>query len=216
MAAARVVQAPVASSHRGLFSHFHPGTRPACSTHLCISGPRASSRVFTLIAFKILQLSACVNGRVGPLFLRPNMTEGARAVAQSHWEDEDILFYFEFDEDRWVLRQVELKGPMRTPISATALSEMPDARTEGLDAVREYEDRYGGLADQPMPEDLDLPQETSRLTSSRMSGGVLGRSLRSNSDMILTSGQSADGRRSRFSRSGAPGAVAQSVRAADS
>jgi len=31
---------------------------------------------------------------------------------KSYWEDEDILFYFEFDEDRWVLRQVELKGPM--------------------------------------------------------------------------------------------------------
>jgi hypothetical protein len=29
-------------------SHFQPGTRPACSTHLCISGPCASSRVLTL------------------------------------------------------------------------------------------------------------------------------------------------------------------------
>src|ERR687891_970405 len=28
--------------------HFQPGTRPACSIHLCISGPFASSRVFTL------------------------------------------------------------------------------------------------------------------------------------------------------------------------
>jgi hypothetical protein len=28
--------------------HFQPGTRPACSIHLCISGPCASSRVFTL------------------------------------------------------------------------------------------------------------------------------------------------------------------------
>jgi hypothetical protein len=28
--------------------HFQPGTRPACSTHLCISGPSASSSVFTL------------------------------------------------------------------------------------------------------------------------------------------------------------------------
>ena len=28
--------------------HFQPGTDPACSIHLCISGPCASSRVFTL------------------------------------------------------------------------------------------------------------------------------------------------------------------------
>ena len=90
------------------------------------------------------------------------MVEGLKPRVRwlkSYWEDEDILFYFEFGEDRWVLRQVELKGPMRTPISAAALSEMPDARTEGLDAVRENEERYGGLADQPMPEELDFPHE---------------------------------------------------------
>ena len=147
------------------------------------------------------------------------MVEGLKPRVRwlkSYWEDEDILFYFEFDEDRWVLRQVELKGPMRTPISAAALSEMPDARTEGLDAVREYEERYGGLADQPMPEELDFPHEDISADESRMSGGLLGRSLKSDSDMILTRDQSADGRRSRFSRSEAPGAVAQSVRAADS
>jgi hypothetical protein len=28
--------------------HFQPGTRPACSNHLCISGPCASSSVVTL------------------------------------------------------------------------------------------------------------------------------------------------------------------------
>ena len=28
--------------------HFQPGTRPACSIHLCISGPCASSRVVSL------------------------------------------------------------------------------------------------------------------------------------------------------------------------
>ncbi|HET6712338.1 MAG TPA: helix-turn-helix transcriptional regulator [Actinomycetota bacterium] len=29
-------------------SYFQPGTRPACSIHLCISGPCASSRVVSL------------------------------------------------------------------------------------------------------------------------------------------------------------------------
>ncbi|MGH2528887.1 MAG: hypothetical protein ACRDH0_06095 [Actinomycetota bacterium] len=80
---------------------------------------------------------------------------------KSYWEDQDILFYFEFDEDGWVLRQVELQGPMRTPIAAAALSEWPDAGTDGLDAVRQYAARYGGLAEHPMPTwpDPDFPHQ---------------------------------------------------------
>lgn len=78
---------------------------------------------------------------------------------RSYWKDEDILFHFELDEDGWVLRQVELQGPTQTVISAAALSEWPDADADGLVAVREYEARYGGLADQPLPTDLDFPHE---------------------------------------------------------
>jgi hypothetical protein len=40
----------------------------------------------------------------------------------SHW-DEDVLFFFEADEDGWVLRQVELCGPDRTPTVAASLAE---------------------------------------------------------------------------------------------
>ncbi len=43
--------------------------------------------------------------------------------------------------------------------AAAALSEWPDPKTDGLDAVREYTARYGGLADQPLPTDLDFPHD---------------------------------------------------------
>jgi hypothetical protein len=78
---------------------------------------------------------------------------------RSYWDEEDILFYFELDADGWVLRQVELQGPTQTPISAAALSEWPDPVTDGLDAVRQYIARYGGIAEKPMPADLDFPHE---------------------------------------------------------
>lgn len=35
-----------------------------------------------------------------------------------HWPEGDVLFLFELDAGGWVLRQVELKGPERTPIAA--------------------------------------------------------------------------------------------------
>ena len=47
---ARALHAPLQRARpqsRLLDPHFQPGTRPACSIHLCISGPCASSRVFT-------------------------------------------------------------------------------------------------------------------------------------------------------------------------
>ena len=79
---------------------------------------------------------------------------------KSYWGEEDVLFFFEFDEDGWVLRQVELRGPTRTPIAAAAMSEWPDPQTDGLDAIRAYTARYGGLADQPMSTwDADFPHE---------------------------------------------------------
>jgi hypothetical protein len=42
------IEEPVAAASSGRDPHFQPRTRPACSIHLCISGPCASSRVFTL------------------------------------------------------------------------------------------------------------------------------------------------------------------------
>ena len=91
------------------------------------------------------------------------MVEGLKPPVRwltSYFEDDDILYYFELDEDGWVLRQVELEGPTRTPITAAALSEWPDPTTDGLDAQRAYSARYGNTADQPLPSwDPDFPHE---------------------------------------------------------
>jgi len=78
---------------------------------------------------------------------------------KAHWDEEDVLFFFEADEDGWVLRQVELRGPDRVPTVAAALAEWPDANREGIDAVRAYEAKYGGLADKPiLSSDPDFPR----------------------------------------------------------
>jgi hypothetical protein len=89
------------------------------------------------------------------------MVEGLKPPVRwlsSYWDEEDILFYLEADEDGVVLRQVELKGPSRTPIAAGSLAELPDARIVGSAPIVEYEQRWGGITDQPIPEwDEDFP-----------------------------------------------------------
>jgi hypothetical protein len=68
----------------------------------------------------------------------------------AYWDEEDITFFFETDDDGWVLRQVELHGTDKTPTVAAALAEWPNADREGLAAVQAYEAKYGVLADQPI------------------------------------------------------------------
>jgi hypothetical protein len=79
---------------------------------------------------------------------------------KSYWQEEDVWFYFEADDDGWVLRQIELTGPEQTVRTAASLAEWPDADTAGIEAVRRYESKYGGLADQPIPKwDGDFPHQ---------------------------------------------------------
>ena len=79
---------------------------------------------------------------------------------KSHWSDEDIWYFFEADEDGWVLRQVELHGREQTPACAAALAEWPDAMTEGLEAVQKYESKYGAPSEKPISTwDADFPHE---------------------------------------------------------
>lgn len=92
--------------------------------------------------------------RVARVGYSPVMVEGLKPPARwlsSYWDEDDILFYFEADEDGVVLRQVESKGPSRTPIAAGSLAELPDARIVGSAPVAEYYQRWGGIADQPIP-----------------------------------------------------------------
>lgn len=79
---------------------------------------------------------------------------------RSYWEEGDIDYYFEFDEDGWTLRQVELSGPEKRVTTAAALAEWPDPERDGLEAIRQYESKYGGLADQPVTSwDPGFPHE---------------------------------------------------------
>src|SRR5262245_56409994 len=71
---------------------------------------------------------------------------------RSYWDEEDVTFFIEADEDGWVLRQVELCGRDQTPTVAAALAEWPRADDDGLLAVQSYQAKYGTLADQPITE----------------------------------------------------------------
>ena len=71
---------------------------------------------------------------------------------RSYWDEEDVTYFFEADEDGWVLRQIELRGPDKTPAVASALSEWTNADRDGLGAVQAYEATYGALADKPITE----------------------------------------------------------------
>jgi hypothetical protein len=83
---------------------------------------------------------------------------------KAHWDEEDVWYYFEVDEEGWALRQVELRGPARTPTTASSLAECPDARIDGIDAVRTYEAKYGGTAEAPIGDfdDSFAPEEINR------------------------------------------------------
>ena len=77
---------------------------------------------------------------------------------KSRWNEVDVWFFFETDEDGWVLRQIELRGPDQVPTVGASLAEWPDAGGDGLDAVQAYESKYGALADAPTSEwDADFP-----------------------------------------------------------
>ncbi|MCE9573193.1 MAG: hypothetical protein K8W52_08555 [Deltaproteobacteria bacterium] len=87
-------------------------------------------------------------------------TEGLKAPVRwlkAHWADDDVWFFFEADDDGWVLRQVELRGPDETPQVAAALAEWSDADSDGLAAVQAYEAKYGALADQAISAWNDFP-----------------------------------------------------------
>ena len=78
---------------------------------------------------------------------------------KAYWDEEDVWFYFEADEDGWVLRQIELTGPARTPTTAASLAEWPDASTLGIEAVRRYASKYGALAEGPIADWDGAPYE---------------------------------------------------------
>ncbi|MFF9502303.1 hypothetical protein [Streptomyces sp. NPDC014656] len=67
-----------------------------------------------------------------------------------HWDEEDIWFYFEVDAAGWVVRQVELEGPERTPVAAASLDERQRAHDAGR--LEEYDSSFGITAELPVSE----------------------------------------------------------------
>ncbi len=67
-----------------------------------------------------------------------------------YWDEEDVMQFFEIDDEGWVVRQVELRGGPQTPTVAASRTELPDANRDGLAVVQAYEAKYGVLAEQPM------------------------------------------------------------------
>lgn len=77
-----------------------------------------------------------------------------------YWAEGDTLYFFEADEEGSVQRQVELKGPKRTPVVAAARAEWPDPEIEDSDALMAYQAKWGGLSDQSVTHWVkDFPHE---------------------------------------------------------
>ena len=64
------------------------------------------------------------------------------------WDEEDIWFYFEFDDEGWVTRHIELQGPQKTPIAAASLSEWFTGL--GAGRIQQYQARFGVVAEKPV------------------------------------------------------------------
>lgn len=67
-----------------------------------------------------------------------------------YWDEEDVWFYFEVDDEGWVIRQVELEGLELSPIAAASLAEWQRARDAG--SLDEYDSRFGITAEVPVSE----------------------------------------------------------------
>ncbi|WP_372412051.1 hypothetical protein [Streptomyces luteireticuli] len=65
-----------------------------------------------------------------------------------YWDEEDVWFYFEVDSEGWVTRQVELRGPEGTPLTAASLEEWQRAQQAGCLAA--YAREYGLTAELPV------------------------------------------------------------------
>jgi len=63
-----------------------------------------------------------------------NVTKPAVGWLRAYWDDEDITYYLEHDEDGWTIRQVELSGPEHTPKAGPRLPNrrMPSEKASPL------------------------------------------------------------------------------------
>lgn len=67
-----------------------------------------------------------------------------------YWDQEDLWFWLEVDDDGWVTRQVELQGELQTPTAAASLAEwlqIPDESSRD-----QYQEKLGKLVAEPFSE----------------------------------------------------------------
>ncbi|MGW0547898.1 hypothetical protein [Streptomyces altiplanensis] len=63
-------------------------------------------------------------------------------------DQSDTWSFLELDDEGWALRQVDLQGPQRWPVTATCLAEVVKTRDHvDLAAMAAYERKYGVLAE---------------------------------------------------------------------
>jgi hypothetical protein len=78
-----------------------------------------------------------------------------------YWDEEDLWFYFELNDEGWVTRQVELEGRSGRPVTAASLSEWFEELQAGR--IQLYQAKFGGLTDQPVSRDeLDEYEPVAR------------------------------------------------------
>ncbi|MEV6594565.1 hypothetical protein [Streptomyces acidicola] len=66
------------------------------------------------------------------------------------WDEEAVWFYFELDNDGYVLRQIEVQEPGNKALAASSLAEWQEAQRDGR--LTEHESVYGLTAEPPISE----------------------------------------------------------------
>ncbi|WP_220502937.1 hypothetical protein [Microbispora sp. H10885] len=69
---------------------------------------------------------------------------------RAYWDEEDTWFYVEVGDDGWVVRQIELRGPDDTPLTAASWPEWQEAEIAGR--LWQYEAAFGATAEIPLRE----------------------------------------------------------------
>jgi hypothetical protein len=65
-----------------------------------------------------------------------------------YWDEEDLWFYFELNDEGWVTRQVEFRGASGRAVTAASRSEWFEELHAGR--IQLYRAKFGIPADQPI------------------------------------------------------------------
>lgn len=89
-----------------------------------------------------------VRGPAGGCLLPPRDHANVTPWIRAYDDESDTWSYFELSDEGWALRQVDLQGPQRRPVTAASLAEVVEVRDhDDLAAMAAYERKYGVLAE---------------------------------------------------------------------